>query len=98
MGLIGGKVDPEDVDEIAAAIRETKEETGLDISNLRCIFQMYKSGYMGYTYLADYSGEIYTDEPHLVKWTGFDELIKGSFGDWNQIVSDTLDAMEIYHK
>jgi len=97
-GLIGGKCDPEDVDEIAAAIRETKEETGLDISNLRCIFQMYKDGYMGYTYLADYTGEIYTDEPHVVKWTDFKTLISGSFGEWNQIVSNTLDAMKIYHK
>jgi len=95
MGLIGGKIDPEDVDEISAAIRETKEETGLDITNLRLIFAMHKEKYMGYTYLADYSGEIYTDEPHVVKWTTFDEIISGTFGTWNQLVYDSLISMGV---
>ena len=95
MGLIGGKVDPEDIDEISAAIRETKEETGLDITNLRLIFAMHKEKYMGYTYLADYSGEIYTDEPHVVKWTTFDEIISGTFGTWNQLVYDSLISMGV---
>lgn len=95
MGLIGGKIDPEDIDEISAAIRETKEETGLDITNLRLIFAMHKEKYMGYTYLADYSGEIYTEEPHVVKWTTFDEIISGTFGTWNQLVYDSLISMGV---
>ena len=32
-GLIGGKMDPEDRTTWDAAVRETKEETGLDIKN-----------------------------------------------------------------
>ena len=99
-GLVGGKVDPEDVDEKAAAIRETKEETGLDITNLRLIFSMHKKGYMGYTYLADYNPnqEIHTDEPHVVKWTGFQCVFDGWFGRWNKLVYESLESMGIKAK
>ena len=97
-GLVGGKVDPEDVDELAAAIRETKEETGLDISNLRMIFSMHRDNYMGYTYLADYSGEIQTEEEHVVKWTNFQTIIDGKFGKWNKMVSESLTSMGIKFK
>lgn len=102
-GLIGGKVDDEDKltegDYLKyAAIRETKEETGLDISNLRMIFSMHKDGFMDYTYLADYSGEIDYDhekEPHIVKWTGFKTIMNGSFGKWNTLVAESLMSMGI---
>lgn len=94
-GLIGGKVDPEDADEISAAIREAKEETGLDISNLRLIFSMHKDGYMGYTYLADWSGEINYTEPHVVKWTAWQDVNLGSFGRWNSLVRESLLSMGI---
>lgn len=97
-GLIGGKRDPEDYTLIDAAIRETKEETGLDIYNLRLIFTMHKDGYMGYTYLADWDGFIHTDEPHVVKWTDFTEIMKGSFGKWNKLVCESLMSMGIFIK
>ncbi len=98
-GLIGGKMDPEDETEEAAAIRETKEETGLDITNLRLIFAMHKNKYMGYTYLADWSGEIHTDEPHVVEWVPFIRVIdESSYGDWNQLVADSLKSMGVKFK
>jgi len=99
-GLIGGKVDPEDNgDPIVAAIRETKEETGLDITNLRLIFAMHRNGFMGYTFLADYEGEIHTDEPHVVKWAPFNTVIEGSsFARWNTMVADSLESADIEFK
>jgi len=98
-GLPGGKMDPEDNnDPMATAIRECKEETGLDITNLRLVFAIHKSGNMGYTYLADYSGEIEHDEPHVVKWVPFQVLINGSFGRYNELVSESLTSMGIEYQ
>lgn len=92
-GLPGGKVETTDNSLIMAAIRETKEETGIDIFNLELIFASHKRGRMGYTYLADYSGGIDYDkelEPHVVKWTNFQEIIDGKFGEWNEQVYKAL--------
>ena len=94
-GLIGGK--KEDIDETPedTAIRETKEETGLRISNLRLIFAIHKDGYMGYTYLADYEGEINHNEPHVVAWVPFERLVMGSFGKYNKLVAESLNDMGV---
>ncbi len=98
-GLAGGKMeDIDNNDPMATAIRECKEETGLDVSNLRLIFAIHKSGNMGYTYLADYEGEINHNEPHLVKWVPFQLLINGSFGRYNKMVSESLTSMGIKYQ
>ncbi len=95
-GIIGGKMDDTDESEEAAAIRETKEETGLDIFNLRLIFVMHKDGYMGYTYLADWTGELYTKEPHVLEWVPFIRVInESSYGAWNRLVSESLKSMGV---
>lgn len=94
-GLIGGKIDPEDNDNPLVAIkRETKEETGLDITNLRLIYTG-EGKRTQFTYVADWCGEIHTDEPHLVKWTGFQEVIDGSFGIYNKEVARILTQLGI---
>lgn len=94
-GLPGGRMNPEDNDPIQTAIRECKEETGLDVTDLRLVFAIHKGGNMGYTYLAKYSGEINYNEPHVVKWVPFQTLVRGSFGRYNQLVAESLDDMDI---
>jgi len=92
-GLIGGSLEDYDLTPEDGGIREALEETGLTISNLRLVYVKSKNGRLGYTYLADYVGEInydYEKEPHLVKWTTFDVLIAGQFGVWNKQVYQSL--------
>ena len=90
-GLPGGKMDPEDEnDPTITAIRECKEETGLDASDLDLVFAIHKYGNMSYTYIANYTGEINHSEPHLVKWGTFKDLIEGSFGEYNNLVYSSL--------
>lgn len=106
-GLPGGKVDELDYQHgiyeplQAALVREVKEETGLDIDieSAELIFAIHKDGYMGYTYLVkDWVGEIQTDEPHVVKWTYFAEIMTGSFGRYNCLVGESLNDLGIVFK
>ena len=100
-GLVGGKMDPEDLTPKAAIAREVFEETGIRINTatMQVVFQMHRDDYMGITYLIkQWHGEINTDEPHVVKWTSFDEVMIGSFGYWNNMVRDSLDSMGVEFK
>ena len=90
-GLPGGKADPCDGDDpTETAIRETREETGLEVYNLRLIFAIHKYGYMNYTYVANYRGEINYNEPHIVKWAPIKLTTEGTFGVYNQLVAESL--------
>tara|TARA_R110000796_G_scaffold27712_2_gene76192 strand:+ start:2056 stop:2478 length:423 start_codon:yes stop_codon:yes gene_type:complete len=99
-GLPGGKLDKGETYE-EAAIREVKEETGLDIKNLTMIFAMHRKGRMGQTFIAEYSGKIDYDkekEPHVVKWGKMKEAIDGKFGYWNKLVKETLKSLDVKFK
>ena len=92
--LPGGWVDTKDDSLEMAICREIKEETGLIVkpNNLLQVLSMNRGGNMSYSYyVKDYEGEIGTDEPHIVKWTDFEEIKNGSFGDWNTLVEMSVD-------
>lgn len=96
INLIGGKMDAEDENDIfKTAVRECKEETGLDITNLRLVFAIHKSKNMCFTFLADYSGEINVTENHVVKWVPFEVLLNGTYSKYNKMVLESLTDMEI---
>ena len=97
-GLVGGKVDKTDKSLKSALIREIKEETGLKVKkkHLHKIFQIHKGGKMSITYYCTkYSGLIYTNEPHVVKWGSIEDIIKGTFGKYNKLVQECLIDMGI---
>ena len=96
--LPGGWVDTKDDSLEMAICREIKEETGLIVkpTNLLQVLSMNRGGNMSYSYyVKDYEGEIETDEPHIVKWTDFDEIKDGSFGYWNTLVEMSVDNFGI---
>ncbi len=86
-GLPGGKVDPGETP-TSAIHREVFEETGLSLNDVEyrltkeCID---KDGTMKpcAVYTAYVTGEIKTNEPHLVGWIDKEKLFNGSFGLFN---------------
>lgn len=86
-GLVGGKTDYNET-VIHSAIRELKEETGLDIKecDLKEVFNRIDEPYVVICYLAkidSLKGEILTNEKGVVKWVDPKEIFLGCFGKYN---------------
>jgi len=85
-GLVGGKMESTDSSIIHTAIRETKEETGLDLIDLNLLDIRYFDGFQVYLFVSDFIGELKTDEPHFLKWSTFESTFNGTFGDYNKAI------------
>ena len=71
-----------------AGIREVKEETGIDITNLKELHKDIADNYEVTTFLTfNYEGNINTKENHVVKWLPLFDLTKSkTWPEYNSIV------------
>lgn len=98
-GLVGGKVDPEDLTLVSALAREIKEETGLKLLSADLLMMMPRKDKMGYSYLVTVEDfNIHTYEPHIVKWTNFKTIIDGGNGEFNKLVAQCLEIKGVKFK
>ena len=101
-GLVGGKVDEEDESLEIAITREAKEETNLDIFNLRLVDSREygvseDTLYEQNCFVGEWSGELLSQEElnekgetGIVMWVDKEVLENGFFGDYNKLVFNKL--------
>jgi 8-oxo-dGTP pyrophosphatase MutT (NUDIX family) len=69
-----------------------REETGLEIVDVKLVFSLVCRGETDYVAKAYYvgaaSGEIHTDEPVDVRWVDPQVLLDGPFGEYNRALFD----------
>jgi len=94
-GLAGGKVDPGETF-VEAAIRECYEETGLEAFCPIPIFSRMEPGdvdFFAVVYFVQWIGKIHETnekETGVVKWTTWEELEEGPFGEYNKALRQHL--------
>jgi 8-oxo-dGTP pyrophosphatase MutT (NUDIX family) len=95
-GIAGGKLEPGENHE-QCAIRETLEETGLHIFGLQKIFERQDGEWHNITFLAQWTGEISTNESGRVAWVTFDKLKEGSFKEYNTALETHLKEIGFFN-
>lgn len=92
-GLPGGKVEDTDGSTLKAAIRELKEETGIEVTidDLFLLYAAHSEKAMNLTYICHKpitEADIHTKEPHVVKLADFTELIAegAPFKEYNSLM------------
>src|SRR5262245_37129490 len=89
VGLPGGSIDGGETPE-AAAIREVKEETSLDVA-VRRVFSEPYHGHLVHVFVAtSFSGEASSTPEGEVKWTTWDVVSRGRYGDFNACIPSKL--------
>jgi len=87
LGLPGGKVDPGETPEEAAA-RELWEECGIEALDMHEVFSCSDAqGYVTTTFACKADGEIHTDEPGVIRWVEPSVLLdpgSSPFTDYNK--------------
>jgi 8-oxo-dGTP pyrophosphatase MutT (NUDIX family) len=81
-----GSIQPNE-EPLECAIREVKEETGLDIISYKEVYTRIDDIYHCTTFLCETSGEInITNEKEtgIIKELTWEELFEGPFGDYNR--------------
>ncbi len=96
LGLIGGKIESTDSSPEMAAIRETKEETNLDIYDLVLLDKRIYNNELIYCYTAKYKGFIKPEKNGgMVEWCPPEVVTypNCSFSDYNKIILSSLNLI-----
>lgn len=93
--LPGGKADPGETLR-SAAVRELREETCLEASNLRLVYVGMCGRFVAATFEAEVSGDMRSPEGVPVEWVRASVLAEPPFGEYNKIVFDKRDVSISY--